>query len=82
MIPRTRIQDVHVLNFLGFDLGVSFDSIFPKLDRMVGTMDNWSSIVFGQGELGIAEIQELLENGSLTTYFAGTQQFDNMLWYF
>jgi len=69
--------------FNKFDFEHSFHSISLKLDKMVGIMKNWSCTVFGpyqskrEGELGVTQIQEFLENESLATDFAETQQMND-----
>jgi len=57
-----------------FDSGRSFDWISSKLGRTVFSIKNWCCIVFGpirlnEGELGITQIREFLENENLTTDF-------------
>ena len=57
-----------------FDTGRSFDCISLKLDRVVVCIEYWCCIVFGsirpnEGELGVTQIREFLENENLTTDF-------------
>ena len=68
----------------GFDLGRSFHLIPLKLDRIIDTMENWSCQVYGPNRptkrgkgLGVMQIQEFIENESLSTEFPETQQVNN-----
>ena len=66
------------------DLGRRFDSISLKLDRTVVYIEDWSVIAFGpiwpnEGELGVPQIRESLENENLITDFSEIQYIDKLL---
>jgi len=75
----------HICTHVRERLQRSFDLIFLKRDRRVGTKKTWTYVAsepnqLNEGELGVTQISEFLRNESLTTDFAETHQVDNMLW--
>ena len=62
---------------LGLILWYSFVSISLNLDRLVGNIGNQTCIVFGMNRP--VKVTQIVEDGSLTTDLAATQQVDDLL---